>query len=64
MTKPASITVGAKITIVTIMPMAAATTTAISFSLWQIASHCFLPPTTAATTATATASAFPFTVFL
>lgn len=58
MTKPASVT---KIITVAIVPMAAAIASAISFSLWQIASHCFLPPTTAATTAPNTI-AFPLTI--
>lgn len=47
MTMSASVT---KISAVAIVPMAAAVARAISFSLWQISSHCFLPPTAATTT--------------
>lgn len=58
-----SITTRAGIT--TVAMIAVAITSAIRFSLWQIASHSFLPPTTAATTTTtATSAAFPFTIIL
>ncbi len=66
MTKPATITASAGITTVAAVAMvAAATTTTIRFSLWQIAGHSFLPPTaTATTTTTSPSTAFPFTIIL
>lgn len=63
MTKP-SITTSAGITTVATVAMAAtAIISGLRFSLWQIASHSFLPPTATATTATtSTPTVFPFTI--